>query len=244
MTRASGLNQALVVWMGLAGASAAWADNEQSSESGANRDLPDWRDEDDRFDPASTIQLDYDAVTDAVLVPAIGARWFGEGSGGAMAVGVGFGAWRRWTSTLSAADVGLWMLLYYEGYDGAARGRSVRMSSRMVVGGGPIHLKFGGDLGTSRHRFDFRPHLDGVLVGGPAADLVLARNGYGWVGGVALDYFLGGSRPAQAADSPLFEICDEFSWFAGLSFDGSVWKYAQQWNAEGPMHLIVSTTLF
>jgi hypothetical protein len=136
------------------------------------------------------------------------------------------------------------MLLYYEGYDGAARGRSVRMSSRFVVGGGPVHLKLGGDLATSRHRFDFRPHLDGVLMGGPAADFVLARNGYGWVGGIALDHFLGGSRPAQAEDSPLVERCDEFSWFAGLSFDGSVWKYSQQWNAEGPMHLIVSTTLF
>jgi hypothetical protein len=64
------------------------------------------------------------------------------------------------------------------------------------------------------------------------------------VGGIALDHFLGGSRPAQAEDSPLVERCDEFSWFAGLSFDGSVWKYSQQWNAEGPMHLIVSTTLF
>jgi hypothetical protein len=221
----------------------ALADNEKSS-GGGPRELPEWFLEDSEFDASATLELDYRATRDAVLVPAIGARWFGRGPGGALAVGMGVGGWHRWTSTLSPADIGLSMLLYYEGYDGAARGRSLRMASRFVLGGGPVHLKLGGDLGTSRHRFDFRPHLDGVMVGGPAADLNITHHGYGWVGGMALDYFLQDARPPQAADSPAADWSDEFSWYAGVSMNSSVWKYVQQWNAEGPMHLIMSTTLF
>lgn len=225
------------------GPTLAHADNETTSKEAERRERPDWLDE-DAFDAADTLNLDFDASRDGILVPAIGARWFGQGTGGALAVGVGGGGWHRWTSTLSPADVGLTMMVYYEGYDGAARGRSLRTSGRLVAGAGPVHLKIGGDLGTSRHRFDFRPHLDGVVVGGPGADLILAHRGYGWVGGAQLDYFLRDTRPEQATESPLYGVCDEFSWYTGLAFDGSVWKYAQQWNAEGPMHLIVSTTLF
>ena len=227
----------------LSSTSLAWADNEQSSTDAERRERPEWLDE-DVFDAASTLNLDYDAPRDGALVPAIGARWFGQGPGGALVVGVGGVGWHRWTSPLSPVDVGLSMLLYYEGYDGAARGRSLRSSGRLVMGGGPIHLKLGGDLGTSRHRFDFRPHLRGVMVGGPGADLVLAHRGYGWIAGAQLDYFLRDTRPRQSVDSPLSNTCDESSWYTGLAFDGSVWKYAQQWNAEGPMHLIISTTLF
>ena len=214
-------------------------------ESGNERDLPDWLSDEVDFDAAASFELDYDAPRDGVVVPSIGARWFGSGPGGALAVGLGVGGWQRWTSTLSKADLGASMLLYYEGYDGAARGRSLRLSSRFVVGGGPVHLKLGGDLGTSRHRFDFRPHLDGLLTGGPAADLIIAHNGFGWVGGATLDYFLQqGVRLPQAERSPLSAWSDEFAWYAGLAFDGSVLKYAQQWNVEGPMHLVLSTVLF
>jgi len=213
--------------------------------SGAERDRSGWLSDDAGFDASATLELDYGLTRDVVLVPVIGARWFGEGQGGAMAVGAGVGGWQRWTSTLSRADIGASMMLAYEGYDGSARGRSLRLSSRFVLGAGPVHLKVGGDLATSRHRFDFRPNLDGVLTGGPAVDLTIAHRGYGWVGGAALDYFLQqGVRVSQSQRSPMADVSDEFSWYVGLALDGSVWKYAQQWNAEGPMHLVLSTVLF
>ena len=228
----------------IAGARPARATDDQQA-SGDDGDLPEWLLDDSDFDASAALTLDFDAKSDGVVVPAIGARWFGRGSGAALAVGLGVGGWQRWTSSLSRADVGASLMLTYDGYDGAARGRSLRLASRFVVGGGPVHLKLGGDMGASRHRFDFRPHLDGVVAGGPAVDLVIAHNGFGWVGGATLDYFLQqGARPAQAEDSPLAGISDELTWYAGLAFDGSVLKYAQQWNAAGPMHLIVSTTLF
>ena len=208
-------------------------------------DAMEWFPDDQRFDAERAMELDYKSENDAFFVPTIGARWFGEGPGGALAVGIGGGGWQRWSSALSRADIGATMLLYYEGYDGAARGRSLRLSSRLVLGGGPVHLKVGGDVATSRHRFDFRPNLEGVLTGGPAVDLTIAHDGLGWVGGGSADWFLQqGVRPAQAEDSPLAGISDEFSWYAGFAWDGSVVRYAQQWNAEGPMHLVVSTTLY
>jgi len=221
---------------------AGLAENDQESgDVPDGRDLPDWWLDDSDFD---AFEMNFDAPRDVVVVPAVGARWFGEGDGAAFAVGLGVEGWQRWTSTLSAAHIGTTMMLYYEGYDGSARGRSLRLSSRFVAGAGPILLKLGGDLGTSRNRFDFRPHLDGVLAGGPAADLSIVHNGYGWVGGATVDYFLQDARPRQSSRSPLADVCDEFAWYAGLALNGSVWRYVQQWNAEGPMHLILSTVTY
>ena len=66
----------------------------------------------------------------------------------------------------------------------------------------------------------------------------------GWVGGATLDYFLQDARPPQSSRSPLADVCDELAWYAGVALNGSVWRYAQQWNAEGPMHLILSTVTY
>lgn len=195
-------------------------------------------------DPDELIDLDFEKRSDGFVVPELGWRWLASGDGGALAVGIGIGAWRRFTPQRSSADIGLSMLWMYEGADGAARGRSLRMVDRLVLGGGPIHLKLGADLGTSRARFDFVEPLDGTLTGGPAADLRIAWNGSGIVFGGNLDYFLVKGRPSQRADSPLAGFCDEFQAYGGVAYDGGLLRYSQWWSAAGPMHMIVSTTLF
>jgi len=228
----------------LALAPPALADNSTLGGHDADADaddtpVPSWLQpgEDPFYDEAA--ELDYDARTDMQFMPAIGGAWFGDGPGGAFTVGLGMNLWQRWSSVRSRADVGANMLVMYQGYDGAARGRSLRMTQRIVVGAGLFHLRLGGDIGTSRHRYDFRPHLDGILAGGPAADISLLKNGSGWVGGVALDWFLGQGRAPQSADSPLAEVSDEFRAHAGVAFDGEVVRYELIWNAEGPTHAVV-----
>jgi len=241
-------------WVGLGalvaavlGSSPALADNSTSNDRDPRRDedqpgIPPWMQpdgEDVFYDTASV--LDYEAESDLQFVPTIGGAWFGDGTGGAFTIGLGMNLWQRWSSMRSRADIGVNLLLSYQGYDGAARGRSLRMAQRIVMGAGLVHLRVGGDLGTSRYRYDFQPHLDGILTGGPAADLSILKNGSGWVGGVALDWFLGQGRPPQSESSPLADVCDELRAHAGVSFDGEEFAYQLIWNAQGPTHAVVLT---
>ena len=221
------------------------ADNSDSNDTSANEDerqVPPWLQpggDDASYDEAS--DLDYDRDTDMQFLPLIGGAWFGDGDGGAFTFGLGSSFWQRWTSVRSKADIGASTMLVYQGYDGATRGRSLRLGQRIVMGGGLFHLRLGGDIATSRHRYDFRPHLNGILAGGPAGELSLLKEGSGVVGGLALDWFLGQGRLSQSADSPLAEICDEFRAHAGIAVDGNELRYQLLWNAEGPTHAVVMT---